>query len=307
MSRYYGLSDYLKLRYGRKLVKLSIDGGFTCPNRDGTLSSKGCVFCSLEGSGDFAGEISCGVKKENQDIQTQIDSQKALLSAKWTNVGFIAYFQSYTNTYKPIQELEAIYKSALACEGIEGLAIATRPDCIDASHIELFKTIDVLWVELGLQSIHDEKNEWLNRHYTLEDVEKSTIMLQKAGIPVVLHLIAGLPGETFEDFMASMDFITRIKPFGVKIHMLHIVKNTALSQRYQETPFELLDEATYIRWVCEGIGRLDPEIVIHRMTGDGKRAEVIAPTWTFNKRHVLNGIQKYLAEKDIVQGCYIKN
>lgn len=303
MSRYYGLSDYLKLKYGRKLVKLSIDGGFTCPNRDGTLSTKGCVFCSIEGSGDFAGEISCGTKQTNGEIQSQIDSQKELLSDKWSNVGYIAYFQNYTNTYKPINELAQLYKSALACEGVEGLAIATRPDCIEASHIALFQSSRVLWVELGLQSIHDDQNKWLNRHYGLEDVVRSTRMLQDAGIPVVLHLIAGLPSETFDDFMASIDCVSQLKPFGVKIHMLHIVKNTALAQIYEEKPFELLDEATYIKWVCEGIGRLDPEIVIHRMTGDGKKSEVIAPTWTFNKRHVLNGIQKYLAEHNIVQGC----
>ncbi len=306
MDRYYSLSEYFKKTYGKKLIKLSLDGGFSCPNRDGTFSTEGCVFCSEEGSGDFSGEIIEGVKYKTVNISKQIESQKLLLSSKWKDCGYIGYFQNYTNTYKPIHELETLYAKALSCEGIEGLVIATRPDCVDASHIALFKKYNVLWVELGLQTIHDEKAKWLNRHYDLLSFKKTFEALKNEGIRVVVHLIAGLPGETKADFMASIDFLSSIKPFGVKLHMLHIVKNTPLEAQYHEAPFELLDEDLYIQWISDAISRLHPDIVIHRLTGDGKKSEVIAPNWIFNKRHVLNGINKRLSTMNIVQGDQLK-
>ncbi|GAB6106277.1 TIGR01212 family radical SAM protein [Fusibacter bizertensis] len=306
MQRYYSLSDYLKQTYGKKLVKLSLDGGFSCPNRDGTLSTKGCVFCSEEGAGDFSGLIVNGTKCKTESISDQIESQKQLLSSKWKDCGYIGYFQNYTNTYKPIEALESLYAQALACEGVEGLVIATRPDCINASHIALFKKSRVMWIELGLQTIHDEKAGWLNRHYDLQSFETSYNALNKAGIPVVVHLIAGLPNENRADFLASIEYLSSIKPFGVKLHMLHVVRNTPLGKIYQENPFELLSEAIYVEWIVDAIRKLHPDIVIHRLTGDGKKSDLIAPKWILNKRHVLNSINKRLDTMNIMQGDLLK-
>lgn len=296
----------MKKTYGKKMVKLSLDGGFSCPNRDGTLSSSGCVFCSEEGSGDFSGLIVNGEKCKNIDLAMQVESQKKLLSSKWNDCGYIGYFQSYTNTYKPLEDLENLYGEALNCEGVEGLVIATRPDCVNDKHIELFKRFNVLWVEIGLQTIHDDRAGWLNRHYDMIAFEKTFQLLKNAGIPVVVHLIAGLPNETKMDFLKSIDYITAIKPFGIKLHMLHIVKNTPLAKIYSERPFELLDEEEYIEWICEAISKLHPKIVIHRLTGDGKKEDVLAPSWIFNKRHVLNHINKRLNTMEIMQGDQVK-
>ena len=181
-ARYFGLSDYFMSKYGHKCIKLSVDGGFSCPNRDGTLSTEGCAFCSERGSGEFAGVVSDGQKIESNSIAEQIESQKRLLSEKWNAKHFIAYFQNYTNTYKPKIELEALYSEALACEGVMGLAIATRPDCIEPEHLALFKKYNVMWVELGLQSIHDEKSMWMKRHYSYDHFLKAFELLDRKSV-----------------------------------------------------------------------------------------------------------------------------
>ena len=298
-ERYYGLSGYLKNKFGEKIVKLSLDGNFTCPNRDGTLSSHGCIFCSARGSGEFAGVMD---SQGFDSIPAQIEHQKQMLSPKWSDCGYIAYFQNYTNTYKPIEELEKLYTSALEQEGVRALAVATRPDCIQPEHIELFKSLNTAWIELGLQTIHDEKAFWLRRHYNLVDFECAFSRLKDANIPVVVHLIAGLPGETKEDFLDSVRYLSKIKPFGVKFHMLNVLKETDLESLYLREKFKILTRDEYIEWICDALEFLEPNIVVHRLTGDGDKKMIVEPLWVCDKRAVLNGINKCLVQRNSRQG-----
>ena len=302
MKRYNTLSDHFKAKYGKKLVKLSVDGGFTCPNRDGTLGHDGCIFCSEEGSGEFTGLILSGEKVASEDIFAQLESQKRLLSAKWSSTSYIAYFQNYTNTYKPLDRLDELYKTAMSFDGVEGIVVSTRPDCIDASHIKVLKDNHVLWVELGLQTVHDEKSTWLRRHYTFDDFLRTVHLLTSANIDIVAHLIAGLPGETKADFLESVKAVSKLDIFGVKLHMLNIVEGTDLGEMYKKEPWPLLDEASYIDWICDAIEVLNPKTIIHRLTGDAEKRKLIAPKWILNKRSVLNGIDKCLASRNSRQG-----
>ncbi|MCA0384701.1 MAG: TIGR01212 family radical SAM protein [Firmicutes bacterium] len=311
-GRYFGVSEYFKKTYGEKWIKLSIDGGFTCPNRDGTLATAGCAFCSESGSGEFSGVIRDGKRVEDPrsgvariDISNQVESQMALLHKKWGNRPAIAYFQSFTNTYKPLDALRILYNEALACEGVEGLVIATRPDCISEAHCELFSKSKVMWVELGLQTIHDEKAAWMNRHYTYQNFIDAYQLLSSHGIKCVVHLIAGLPGESRHDFLESVRAVNALKPFGVKLHMLNILEGTTLGEYFKAAPFDVLEQTEYIEWICDALERLSPEIVIHRLTGDGEKHRVIAPKWVFDKRSVLNGINKCLAARGTQQGTKI--
>lgn len=312
-GRYFGISEYFKKTYGEKWIKLSIDGGFTCPNRDGTLATAGCAFCSESGSGEFAGVIQDGKRMDltntdvaRVDIAKQVESQMTLLHKKWGNRPAIAYFQSFTNTYKPVEALRSLYSEALACEGVEGLVIATRPDCIRPEHCQLFSESKVLWVELGLQTIHDDKAGWMNRHYSYQDFLNAYQLLKAHGINCVVHLIAGLPGERKEDFLESVSAVNALLPFGVKLHMLNILEGTALGEQYKLNPFDVLTQSQYIEWICDALERLSPEIVIHRLTGDGEKHRVIAPKWVFDKRSVLNGINKCLAARGSRQGTKIE-
>ncbi len=302
VNRYYALSTYFQKKYGKKYIKLSLDGGFSCPNRDGKLSHKGCIFCSGEGSGDFSGIVEKGQKVISDSLQNQAESQKQLLKTKWSNAHFIGYFQNYTNTYKPLEELGQIYDAALAIEGIEGIAISTRPDCILEAHIKLFKSKSVMWVELGLQTIHDARASWLRRYYDTDDFLFAYNRLKAADIPVVVHLILGIPGESKTDFLKTIDFMNTVKPFGIKLHMLNVLKGTDLGILYEDKPFDLLSESVYIDWVCDALEILDPEIVIHRLTGDGPKDLLLAPRWVLNKRSVLNGINKCLVTRNSYQG-----
>lgn len=305
-KRYNALSDYFKKQYGKKMVKLAIDAGFTCPNRDGTLASSGCIFCSEKGSGEFAGVVGADQDPNNPySIRDQIESQKILLADKWKSTGYIAYFQNFTNTYANVEVLSKLYEEALAFDGIEGLAIATRPDCLDDEKIELlkqYKNRGILWVELGLQSIHEKSMSWLQTHYSLEQFHQTFIKLKLADIPVVVHLIVGLPDESHDDFISSVKYISRLKPFGVKLHMLNILKDTTLQKDYEERGFDLLGMEDYIEWISDAIEVLDESIVIHRMTGDGAHDAVVAPMWIKNKRSVLNGIEKNLVRRNVSQG-----
>ena len=304
MDRYYNLSTYFVRTYGKKYIKLSLDGGFSCPNRDGKLSRKGCIFCSEEGSGEYSGIVEKGQKVVTESLQKQVESQKQLLKAKWSNASYIGYFQSYTNTYKPLEALRQLYDAALAIEGVEGIAISTRPDCILEEHMDLFKSRAVMWVELGLQTIHDARGSWLRRYYDTEDFLSAFNRLKRSDIPVVVHLILGIPGESKADFLKTIDFINTVKPFGIKLHMLNVLKGTDLGALYASNPFELLSENAYIEWVCDALEILDPEIVIHRLTGDGPKDILIEPRWVLNKRSVLNGINKCLVTRNSHQGIH---
>jgi len=308
------------LPYARRGFHYNNYGGFTCPNRDGKVAIGGCIFCSEKGSGEFTGNFtgnhsqkasknfeSCNrvINDVEQPIKLQIEAQKKILSEKWAAKDYIAYFQSYSNTYDTPLHLKTLYDKALSCEGVKGLAIATRSDCLEPEVIELLKsylTLPVFWVELGFQTAKETSRIFLNLHISMKAFDLSMQQLKAAGIPVVLHVIAGLPGEKREDFLESIRKINAYKPFGIKIHMLNILKETSLAVFYEREPFTLLDQETYISWVCDALMILDPEITVHRLTGDGAKELLIAPMWIKNKRAVLNGIQKEMTLRNAFQG-----
>lgn len=287
----------MKKIFGEKTVKLSIDGNFTCPNRDGTIGSRGCIFCSERGSGDFT--------DRSKSIAGQIEEQKTIMSGKWKSSTYIAYFQNYTNTYDTVENLKEKFYEALSCENIKGLAIATRPDCIDSSVLELLGELNsktFLWVELGLQSVNDKTAEFLRRGYKLEQFDKAYEQLKNKNIRTVVHLIFGIPGETKAQMLDSVKYISRKNVWGVKLHMLHVLKNTDLAEYYKKTNFKILTEDEYVDIVCDALTLLSPDTVVHRLTGDGKKSDLIEPKWTLHKLKVLSDIDKELKFRESCQG-----
>lgn len=293
----YRTFDYeMKKRYGSKVVKLSVDGGFSCPNRQ---KSGGCIFCSERGSGEFAGDLTSTIKS----ISEQIEFQKQLLSAKWSSDKFIAYFQSYTNTYAPVDILKKKYDEALSC-GVMGLAIATRPDCLQDDVLDLLQSYSCpLWVELGLQTIHCF-NE-INRGYDNSIYVKAAEKLKQRNIEFVTHIIFGFPWETKEQMLQTVRFAADNGTNGVKLHMLYIDSTSPLADYYKKTNFRMLSQEEYVSTVCEALAILPQSTVIHRVTGDGKKENLIAPKWTLNKRSVLNSIDKLMLQYGYTQGCKI--
>lgn len=287
-DHFYTLNTYYQQKYGQKVYKIAVDGGFTCPNRDGSLGDSGCIFCSREGSGDFAVPLDY--------IRETIEALKASKKAS----KFIIYFQSFTNTYAPLSELRPIYEKALCHPDIVGISIATRPDCLPVDVVEylseLNKRTDV-YVELGLQTIHPSSALFIRSGFTLSDFELAVIKLKSCALPVITHLILGLPGETPEDMYASVDYVCRLGVDGIKLQLLHILKNTDLGDLYEKEPFRLLTESEYIQLVVNCVRRIPRTIVIHRITGDGSREDLIAPLWSLHKKKVLNAISKALDEE----------
>ncbi len=281
---YHSIGTYLKKRFGCRVVKLAIDGGFTCPNRDGSKGSGGCIFCSSEGSGELSSEIS------------DIDQQVSLLAHKWPDSKYIVYFQSYTNTYAPVETLRAKYEEALKYPGVVGIAIATRPDCISEDTYALLSELNrktFLWVELGLQTIHEETAVMINRCYPLEDFDKAMERLHELGIRTVVHLILGLPGETRKMMEESVDYVCAKKPFGLKLHMLNVIKGSRMETLFPDySSFHSVDE--YAELIVNLLQRIPPEITIHRLTGDVPRALLISPPWSYKKRTILNEINNRL-------------
>ena len=297
-KRYNSLNYYLKNKFGEKVYKVSLDGGFTCPNRDGTISNKGCIFCSDSGSGEFAGS-------RKKSITNQIDEQLELISKKFPSGNVIAYFQNFTNTYGNVEYLRSIYEEALNHPRVIGLAIATRPDCIDDKVLDLLKELNkktFLWVELGLQTTDENTAEIINRGWKLEVFDKVSNSLNSEKIKVVAHIIVGLPNESRETILNSIKYLVEKKIWGIKFHLLHIIKNTALEDLYNDTKFHIFTKEEYISLIGEGISHLNKEMVIHRLTGDGSRETLVEPRWSLNKRGVLNSIEKYLKENNIYQG-----
>lgn len=294
--RIHTISTYLKQTFGRKMVKLSLDGGFTCPNRDGSKGVGGCAFCSASGSGDMA--------SGSGDIPADLDRQIQLLSDKWPDAGYIAYFQSHTNTYAPVDELRAKFTAALQHPAVCGIAVATRPDCLPPEVVDLLDELNqqtFLWVELGLQTIHAKTAADMNLCYTLSDYNDSVHRLQERGIRVVSHLILGLPGETEEMMFESLDHVCAAKPFGLKLHMFNLVRGSQMEHTHPDyVSFDSIDD--YIDLVVRMIEQIPPEIVLHRISGDAVRSTLIAPEWSYKKRTILNGIHKKLAEKNTWQG-----
>lgn len=290
----------MKSFFGEKAIKLSIDGGFTCPNRDGTIGSRGCIFCSERGSGDFNSE-------RCKSITEQINEQRQIMSRKWKSSTYIAYFQSYTNTYDTVENLRKKFYEALDCENIKGIAIATRPDCISEEVLELLCELSektFLWVELGLQTINNNTSNLIRRGYSLDTFEETAKMLKAKNIRTVIHLIMGLPGERREQMLENICYVSALKPWGVKIHMLHILQNTDLEEYYNNTHFNVMSQEEYVDIICDSLELLHEDIVIHRLTGDGKKSDLIEPRWTLNKLKVLSDIDKGLKKRNSRQGKF---
>lgn len=288
---------YLKEKFGEKIFKVSLDGGFTCPNRDGTLSYKGCIFCSESGSGEFAGN-------RKNSITNQINEQIKFLE-KGADKKYIAYFQNFTGTYGNIEHLRSVYEEAIKHPNIVGLAIATRADCLSEEVLELLSEFNEkthLWIEIGLQTVNDKTADIINRGYKTEVFTEKMKELNKRNIKVVTHVIIGLPNENKNDVFSTIDYINEHKTWGIKLHLLYILKNTGLFEYYKSNPFEIMKKEEYISLVTEIISRLDKKIVIHRLTGDAPWKDLYEPKWSTDKRGILNGINKLLKEKKIYQG-----
>lgn len=302
---YYSLNSWLKQEFGTKVYKLSLDAGMSCPNRDGNVGWGGCIFCSEGGSGDFAapGSLELGIAE-------QIEAAKKLVSKKIQSQGpYIAYFQSYTNTYAPAAKLRELFTEALMQPGIVALSAATRPDCLEQEKIELLCSLNQyrpVWVELGLQTIHDKTAEFIRRGYPLSCFEEAVKKLKAAGLTVVVHLILGLPGESKAQMLESVDYLAHFTPLadGVKLQLLHVLKGTELARMYEEHPFALFTMEEYADFVVTCIEHLPPSMVIHRMTGDGPKKLLIAPAWSADKKRVINTIAQKFRERGTWQGRY---
>ncbi|MBQ1994365.1 MAG: TIGR01212 family radical SAM protein [Lachnospiraceae bacterium] len=306
---YYSLDYYLKQNFGEKVYKVAIDGGMTCPNRDGTKGTRGCIFCSQGGSGDFAvKQTECDI---NQDIlkklsvKEQIDKSIAFTqkNGKATGNKFIAYFQSYTNTYAPVDYLRSLYMEALSHPKVAALSIGTRPDCLDEDVLELLSEcnkIKPVWVELGLQTIHEDTARFIRRGYELPVFDKAVTNLRAIGIDVIVHVILGLPYETDDDIIETIHYLNKKDIQGIKLQLLHILKDTDLAEYIDK--IKVYTEEEYVSLVCRCISELSPDIVVHRITGDGPKKLLLAPMWSANKRHVLNSIAHELKTTGIYQG-----
>ncbi len=297
-KRYYSLDYYLKENYGEKIYKISLNGGFTCPNRDGSLSDRGCIFCSQGGSGDFAEDASAS-------ISDQIEAGKKQSAAKYRGTSYIAYFQAYTNTYASVEYLRKIFMEAILHPDIKILSIATRPDCLGQpvlSLLEELAQIKPVWIELGLQSIHPSTARFIRRGYELPVFEDAVRKLDRLGIPVIVHTILGLPGETEEMMLETVAYLNHLPIAGIKFQLLHVLKFTDLAEVYKRKPFHIYTMEEYLSLLGKCICGLNPNIVIHRLTGDGPASLLIAPTWTLKKRHFLNQLGAYLKREDLWQG-----
>lgn len=301
---YHSLDYELKKRFGEKIYKVSLDGGFTCPNRDGTLGTGGCIFCSSAGSGDFASPC-C------ESVTRQIENGIAGISArKSTGSCFIAYFQSFTNTYAPVEKLRPMFLEAIRHPQIVMLSVGTRPDCLPEDVLDLLtecNKIKPVMVELGLQSIHPSTVSYIRRGYDLPVYDKAVNVLHQRGIEVVTHVIAGLPGESKEDFLATVRHTAAVHSDGIKLQLLHVLQGTDLAVDYAAGKFRTLSMEEYLDWITDSLLILPPDMVIHRLTGDGPKNLLIAPAWSSRKREVLNTLHRQLKEKNLWQGKEFMN
>lgn len=297
-ERYRSLNGALRERFGEKLYKLSLNGGCTCPNRDGTLGTRGCIFCSAGGSGDFAASARLSVTE-------QIADAKKRLAGKRPVERYIAYFQAYTNTYAPIEHLRRIFTEAISHPDVVVLSIATRPDCLGPEVLDLLEELNrkkPVWVELGLQTIHEETAALIRRGYPLSVYDEAMRQLRRRGIETVVHAILGLPGETESMILDTVRYISDSGADGIKLQLLHILKGTDLVSYYKETGFPVLTLEEYVDLVIRCLEVSRPDLVIHRLTGDGPKELLIAPLWSQAKRQVLNTIHRELKQRDTRQG-----
>lgn len=298
---YYSLSDYLKETFGEKLYKLSLNAGLSCPNRDGTLDTRGCIFCSAGGSGEFAASSLLSITEQIEQAKTRIEK-------KYSKGHYIAYFQAYTNTYAPVSYLEKIFTEAIAHPDIKAVSIATRPDCLSLEILELLDKLNKqkpIWIELGLQTIHPATAAFIRRSYDLSVFETAVSHLHALQIPIIVHVILGLPKESPQDMLQTIDYLSHLGIQGIKLQLLHILKNTDLAQYYKKNLFSILTLEEYIDIVISCLEHLSPEIVIHRLTGDGPRNLLIAPAWSLQKRNVLNMLHQEMKARKTYQGRMI--
>lgn len=297
-KRYHSLDYELKQTFGEKVYRLSLNGGMTCPNRNGTLDDRGCIFCSAGGSGDFAAA-------PDLSVHAQILSAKKRIQAKTGCKKFIAYFQAYTNTYAPACHLRRIFTEAISDPEVRILSIATRPDCLSPEILTLLAELNAIkpvWVELGLQTIHERTANWMRRGYPLSVFEQAVHSLHAIGVQIITHVILFLPGESEADMLATIHYLNALPIDGIKLQLLHVLKHTDLADFYRQEPFYIPDMNSYFHLLGKCIASLRPDIVIHRLTGDGPKSLLIAPLWTGNKRLVLNQMQRYLKEQNLWQG-----
>ena len=289
---YLSFNKYLKDKFGQKVYKISLDGGFTCPNRDGKIDTRGCIFCSKGGSGDFA-------QSRNLSITEQIESGKKRVEKKIKSGKYIAYFQAFTNTYAPVEILRAKYSEAINHPDIVALSIATRPDCLGDDVIELLdemNKIKPVFVELGLQTIHSDSAKYIRRGYSLEVYNEAVKKLKSISVNIVVHIILGLPNESEEDMLESVKYVCQSQIDGIKLQLLHIIAGTDLAKDYEKGLFKTLEFDEYVELIAKCIAIIPKNIVIHRLTGDGAKKDLIAPLWSADKKRVLNAINKALRE-----------
>lgn len=298
---YHSFDYMLKERFSQKVYKVALNGGMTCPNRDGTLGSRGCIFCSAGGSGDFAGDKSC-------TITEQIDEQAQRIRNKRNAEKFIAYFQAYTNTYAPTEYLRKIYTEAISHPDIIAVSIGTRPDCLPMDVLDLLEELNKIkpvWVELGLQTIHAKTASYIRRGYPLSVFETAVKELRKRNLEVIVHTILGLPGESEKDILDTIEYLNHMDIQGIKLQLLHILKNTDLAADYEAGLFTVYEQDEYISLIIRCLEHLRPDIVVHRLTGDGPKDLLIAPLWSSSKKTVLNTIHHQFKVLDTWQGkCY---
>ncbi|MEE0781646.1 MAG: TIGR01212 family radical SAM protein [Sellimonas sp.] len=297
-KRYNSLDYYIKETFHEKLYKLSLNAGCTCPNRDGTCGTRGCIFCSRGGSGDFAADVSLSIPE-----QLRVEKEKK--KSKYSGHSYIAYFQAYTNTYGPLEVLEKAFTQALTDPEVKVLSIATRPDCLSAEILDLLERLSLIkpvWIELGLQTIHESTAEFIRRGYPLPVFEEALKKLRALGLSVIVHTILYLPGESEADMLETIEYLNRQDIQGIKLQLLHVLKDTDLYDYYLEHPFFLPTMEEYLEFLGTCLCCLRPDIVIHRLTGDGPKSLLAAPLWTGNKRLVLNQMEKSFRERNIWQG-----
>ena len=297
MEHYYSVNKYLRERFGCKVYKLALSGGFTCPNRDGTLDTRGCIFCS-GGSGEFAADAS-------KDVGAAIEKAKAAVGAKEKDAKYIAYFQSFTSTYGPHEKLERLFTSAISHPDIAALSVATRPDCLSEDTLELLaglNRIKPVWVELGLQTIHPETVRYIRRGYELPVFDSAVRELKKRGITVIVHMIIGLPGETDAMIYDTASYIGSSGADGVKFQLLHVLSGTDLALDYAAGKFQALTMERYFELLEGCIRRIPPDMVVHRLTGDGAKRELVAPLWSADKKRVINAMTSAFDRDNVVQG-----
>lgn len=301
-KRYHSWNYHLKQTFGHKVFKVAIDGGFDCPNRDGTVAQGGCTFCSASGSGDFAGNRA-------EDLKTQFYKVKSRMHNKWKDGKYMAYFQAFTNTHAPVEVLREKFETVLKEDGVVGLSIATRPDCLPDDVVEYLAELNertYLWIELGLQTIHQTTADVINRAHDFDCYLKGVEKLRKHNIRICSHIINGLPGEDYDMMLATARRVSEMDVQGLKIHLLHLLKGTPMVKQYEKGLLQFLSKEDYVNLVVDQLEMIPPEIIIHRITGDGPPDQMIGPMWSMNKWEVLNDIDAELKRRNSRQGKYFK-